>query len=424
MNSQARVAIVDGERLERLRPFLGALGANLIATRANQLYGATSWTECTDDAVDDLPMADIEPEDDATIFYTSGTTGRPKGALGSHRNIITNQFNTEFSVALTALRRDGVLPAAVDEQKTTLLPVPLFHVTGCHSTLFPSLATGRRIVLMHRWNPERALELIGHERVNFTVSVPSMVWQLLESPNFARSDLSTIEGISYGGAAAAPDLARRIAQRFPALLPRQGYGATETSSVVSSNSGADYQHRPDSVGLPAPACDVQITSPDGMAVAVGSHGEIWVRGPNVVKGYWRNPEATADAFVEGWYRTGDVGRVDEDGFIYIMDRIKDMLIRGGENIYCVEIEAALFAHAAVMDAAVFGIPDLALGEEVAAVVRIKPDHKTSEAELRAHVGRLLATHKVPKKIQVRHDELPKNANGKTLKRVLREQLST
>jgi long-chain acyl-CoA synthetase len=433
-NSGSKVAFVDAERLERLMPLRNDLGgAELVAVRTpraqlngvpllEDLIGPASGYGALADLT--LPDVQIEPEDDATIFYTSGTTGRPKGALGTHRNILTNILNIDFQAALALVRRG--LPPPVDDpnapQKIGLLPAPFFHVTGCHSNLVPAMAKGRKIVLMYKWNAEQALELIERERINTTSGVPSMAWQLLESPDFARRDLSSIEGVSYGGAAAAPELTLRVAKALPKVLPRQAYGATETSSVSTSISGEDYQHRPNSVGTPSPVCDIRIVREDGSEAPVGESGEIWISGPNVVKGYWNNPEATRAAFSDGWYHTGDVGKVDEEGFVYVLDRIKDMLIRGGENIYCVEIESVLYTHAAVLDAAVIGLPHRVLGEEVGAVIQLKPGHEATEEDFRRHVAEQLANHKVPVVVDVRTDELPKNASGKTLKRVLRDEL--
>jgi len=434
VNAGCKLAFADAERLERLLPLRGELGgAELIAVRtpagqrgdipalADLIGPPSGYAALTDLS---LPDVVIDPEDDATIFYTSGTTGRPKGALGTHRNAVTNILNVDFSAAFMALRRGdgwaGDNPAA--PQKTVLLPAPFFHVTGCHSTLLIALAKGRKIVLMYKWNPERALELIEQERVTNTTGVPSMAWQLLESPDFGRRDLSSIEGISYGGAAAAPELTLRVRQTFKRFFPRQGYGATEPSAVTSNNCGEDYQARPDSVGLATPVCDVKVVRADGSTAATGEIGEIWISGPNVVKGYWNNPEATANGFADGWYRTGDVGRIDAEGFIYVLDRIKDMLIRGGENIYCVEVEAALFTHSAVLEAAVIGIPDRVLGEEVGAVVQLKPGMTATADELRAHAAGQLAAHKVPKRIEIRCGDFPRNASGKILKRQLRAEL--
>jgi long-chain acyl-CoA synthetase len=284
------------------------------------------------------------------------------------------------------------------------------------------MAKGRKLVLMYKWNAERALELIEREKINTMSGVPSMAWQILESPEFAQRDLSSIEGVSYGGAAAPPELTLKVARSYRGVLPRQAYGATETSSVSTAIADRDFQHRPTSVGTPAPVCDVRIMREDGSVAPNGESGEIWISGPNVVKGYWNNSDATRSAFVDGWYRTGDIGKVDEEGFVYVLDRLKDMLIRGGENIYCVEIESVLYRHEAVLDVAVVGVPHRVLGEEVGAVVQLKPGYAVKERDLQQHAMRLLPAHKVPVVVVVRTSELPKNASGKTLKRVLRDEL--
>jgi long-chain acyl-CoA synthetase len=247
-----------------------------------------------------------------------------------------------------------------------------------------------------------------------------MAWQVLEHPAFDRYDLSSVEAVSYGGAPAAPELVQRIAQKFPKVQPGQGYGLTETSSVLTGTSGEDYRRKPDSVGPVVPICDVRVVDAAGKDVPVGGAGELWARGPNVVKGYWRNPEATAASFGGGWLRSGDLVRLDDEGFVYVLDRLKDMLIRGGENIYCVEVEDALYSHPAVMDAAVVGIPHHVLGEEVGAVVQLKPGAAASQEELQRHVAARLAAFKVPVRIVLRREPLPRNANGKIMKRELKQ----
>jgi long-chain acyl-CoA synthetase len=377
-------------------------------------------------ALPDHPPPDpgLAPDDDATILYTSGTTGRPKGALGTHRNALSNLVSLAFSGARAAIRRGDPLPQPDPDapQRVNLLPVPLFHVTGCNSMLTPTVASGGKLVLMHKWNPERFLQLIEMERVNGTTGVPAMVWQVLESPDLPRRDLSSLDSYGYGGAAVAPELTLKFAKLFPHIPPGQGYGATETSSVSTSNSAEDYLARPDSVGVAVPCVDLKVVDADGNALPAGEVGELWIRGPNVVMGYWGKPEATADSFTDGWYHTGDVVRMDEEGFVYILDRVKDMLIRGGENIYCVEIEDVLVAHPAVIDAAVIGLPHRIWGEEVGAIVQLKPGAEVSEGELIAHAAGLLPPYKAPVKIEVRLEEFPRNASGKTLKSVLREEM--
>jgi long-chain acyl-CoA synthetase len=370
----------------------------------------------------ELPPVELLPDDDATIFYTSGTTGNPKGALGTHRNLVTNVGSVGFVRARGALRRGEPLPDAFAAERSTLVSVPLFHVTGCHSMLAVGLFSGQKLVLMYKWSPERALELIERERITQFGGVPAMAWQVLESPDFARRDTSSVLGIGYGGAPAAPELQRRIAAACPGVSASNGYGLTETSALAASNVGIDYERKPDSVGPALPICDVRVVAEDGRDLAVGEIGELWIRGPNIVKGDWNKHEATAQSFRDGWLSTGDLVTRDDEGFIQILDRAKDMLIRGGENIYCVEVENVLYQHAAVMDAAVVGLPHRVLGEEVAAVVQVIAGASVSEQQLKDHVARHLASFKVPIRIELRSEPLPRNANGKILKRQHKHEL--
>jgi long-chain acyl-CoA synthetase len=433
-NSGARVAIVDGDRLQRLAPHLDGLTLDgLISVRCDDAFGTNAVTlesligpPSGYAALPDDPAPDpgIHPDDDATILYTSGTTGRPKGALGTHRNIFTNLISLSFNGSRALVRRGDPLPTPDPDapQRVNLLPVPLFHVTGTNSMLVPTVVAGAKLVLMHKWNAERFLELVETERVNTTTGVPAMVWQVLESPDFASRDLTSLDSYGYGGAAVAPELTLRFAQQFPWFQPGQGYGATETSSVSVANSAEDYLRHPDSVGIAVPCVDLKVVGEDGQEVPAGQPGELWIKGPNVVKGYWNNPEATAQTFTDGWYHTGDICRMDEEGFVYLLDRAKDMLIRGGENVYCVEIEDVLVAHPAIIDAAVVGLPHRIWGEEVGAVVQLKPGMTVSEDELKGHAARLLAPFKVPVRIDIRTEEFPRNASGKTLKPVLRQEM--
>jgi long-chain acyl-CoA synthetase len=309
------------------------------------------------------------------------------------------------------------------DRNVYLLSVPLFHATGCHSMLVANLFFGGKIVLMYKWDPGRALELIERERVTTFGGVPAMVWQVLDHPDFAKRDTSSVRAIGYGGAPAAPELVRRIEALLPGRTPSNGYGMTETSSVATMNSGEDYLRKPESVGVPMAIDDVKVVSPDGTDLGVGEVGELWIKGANVVVGYWNKPEATAASFTDGWVHTGDVARIDEEGFVYIVDRAKDMIIRGGENVYCVEVEAALYEHPAVNDAAVIGLPHQVLGEEVGAVVYVLPGSNVTEEELRAHVADRLASFKVPARIWMRDEPLPRNPAGKILKRDLRNEVA-
>jgi long-chain acyl-CoA synthetase len=303
-----------------------------------------------------------------------------------------------------------------------LLVVPLFHATGLSATLGPTVNAGGKIVLMRRWEAEKAMRLIEREKVNATGGVPTIAWQLIEHPARPNYDLSTLQAVTYGGAPSAPELVRKITEVFPASQPGNGWGMTETTATFTSHLGKDYETRPDSAGPAAPVGEMQIRDPaDGKTVlAAGAVGELWVKGPQVVKGYWNKPEATAETFVDGWLRTGDLARIDEEGFLFIIDRAKDMLIRGGENIYCVEVENVLYEHPAVMDAALVGIPHKTLGEEPAAVVHLRPGGQATEAELRALVRAKLAAFKVPVKVVFWPETLPRNANGKILKTELKK----
>jgi long-chain acyl-CoA synthetase len=424
-DSGSAVVVADEERVARILPHLGTLpGVRLVGVRleAEPPAGVARWEEAVAGAEGGLPDVVIAPDDDATIFYTSGTTGRPKGALGTQRNICTNLLSLGFTQARAALRSGWGQGGGGGGQNAMLLSVPLFHATGCHSILVANTAVGGKLVMMHKWDPERALELIERERITTFGGVPAMVWQVLDSPDFDRRDTSSVRSVSYGGAPAPPELVRRIGEHFPKAAAGNGYGLTETSSMTTYNAAADYVAHPDSVGVPVPVCEVRVVDPAGNPLGVDEVGELWIRGPNVVKGYWGKPEATAASFTDGWLHTGDIARIDAEGFVYIVDRAKDMVIRGGENVYCVEVEGAIFEHPDVADAAVIGVPHPVLGEEVGAVVQRRPGTGTGEAELRAFVAERLAGFKVPAHWWFVDAPLPRNPAGKVLKRELRESL--
>ncbi|NIJ24941.1 acyl-CoA synthetase (AMP-forming)/AMP-acid ligase II [Sphingomonas japonica] len=431
VDSGAKLVILDGERHVRLRDHYAAMPAveQVLVARPTgpleggaadfaSLVGPTSgWATLTDVGLPDIAMT-IQPDDEVAIFYTSGTTGHPKGAIGTHRNMLSNIFSTGYGAARMLLRR-GEVPPATPEHKTHLIVIPFFHVTACSAFLMGNIVAGGTIVLMRKWDTVEAFKLIEKERINATGGVPTIAWQLLEHPDRGKYDLSSLENISYGGAPSAPELVRRIYQEFGAL-PGNGWGMTETMATVTSHQGEDYLNRPDSCGPPVPVAELKVMSPDGaQAIPVGEVGELWAKGPMIVKGYWNKPEATAATFIDGWVRTGDLARLDEEGFCYIVDRAKDIIIRGGENIYSIEVENVLYAHSAVTDAALVGIPHRILGEEPAAVVHLCSGCSATEAELQAWVGKHLAGFKVPVAIRFVGDVLPRNANGKILKQELR-----
>ncbi|GAA2440296.1 class I adenylate-forming enzyme family protein [Actinomadura vinacea] len=426
-DSGAKLLITDLQRAERLAAALPRLGLPALVARAGGALptGTESFENALASAGPAAPPPDVrlDPEDDATIFYTSGTTGRPKGALGTHRNITTNPVSLAYGITSAGVRAGGTAQAAAAPgRRVTLLSVPFFHATGCHSVLVSSALQGGTIVLMRKWDVREALRLIQRERVTAFGGVPTMAWQVLTSPDFDDYDTSSLTGVSYGGAPAPPTLVDKIEQRLPARTPANGYGLTETSSVTTYNCGVNYLERPDSVGPPVAVCDVKVVGPDGAPLPTGQIGELLIRGPNVIKGYWGRPEETARAFTGGWFHSGDLARLDADGFVYIVDRAKDMLIRGGENIYCAEVEAALYEHPAVADCGVIGVPHEALGEEVGAVVRLRPGTTLTPDELRAFLGERIAAFKIPQHLWFREEELPRNPGGKLLKTRLRAEL--
>jgi acyl-CoA synthetase (AMP-forming)/AMP-acid ligase II len=425
-NSGAKLLVCDAERWERIAPHRGELPdlEHALVSRSDApLEGAEQLEDVlgTPKAYAalpsaELPQADIDPEDEATIFYTSGTTGQPKGALGTHRNLCTNIISSAYNGAIAFLRRGEEPPAPV--QKVGLTVIPLFHVTACSAGLMGYVVAGHTMVFMHKWDPVKAFQLIEREKVNLTGGVPTIAWQLLEHPERANYDLSSLEAVAYGGAPAAPELVRKIHEEFGAL-PANGWGMTETMATVTGHSSEDYLNRPDSCGPPVAVADLKIVGDDGVTeLPVGEVGELWARGPMVVKGYWNRPEATAETFVDGWVRTGDLARLDEEGWCYIVDRAKDMIIRGGENIYSSEVENVLYDHPAVTDAALVAIAHPTLGEEPAAVVHLAPGMSATEDELREWVAARLAKFKVPVRIAFVQDTLPRNANGKILKKDL------
>ena len=426
-DSGSKVLIADGERTERLRDTLPGLDVALIVARPEGAVpdGARAFADVLGEVAPDVALPDValEPDDDATIFYTSGTTGRPKGALGTHRNICGNILCLAYGMLAGGLREGvSVADSLGAGRRITLLTVPLFHATGCHAVLATTVFTGGTLVLMYKWDPERALQLIESEKVTVFSGVPTMAWQMLSSPEFSSYDTSSLTGVSYGGAPAPPRLVDRIRELLPKRTPANGYGLTETSSVSTYNAGVDYVLRPESVGRPVAVVDVKAIGADGEEVPRGEVGELWIKGPNIVKGYWNRPDATADSFSDGWFRSGDLARVDEEGFVYIVDRAKDMLIRGGENVYCAEVEAALYEHPAVADAAVIGVPHDELGEEVGAVLVLEPGHELTLEELRAYLKDRIAPFKIPSHLWLRQQELPRNAGGKILKTRLRSEI--
>ncbi|GIU89406.1 MAG: hypothetical protein KatS3mg010_0505 [Acidimicrobiia bacterium] len=373
-----------------------------------------------------MPTNYVEEDDLLAILYTSGTTGQPKGATLTHRQAIANLQNILVGGVAAAMRGEPPPEVGAKLRSATLLVVPLFHVTGCLATMVLAYATGGKLVLMPvgRFDPDVAMQIIEREKITSIGGVPTVMWRILESPNLGKYDLSSVQRASYGGAPAAPELVERIEQVFPNLRKTlsTAYGLTETASVATLISGEDYFAHPGSVGRPVPTVEVRVVTDDGLDAAPGERGEVWIKGPTVMaRGYWRRPDANEAAFSEGWFRTGDIGYLDEEGYLYLVDRAKDMIIRGGENVYSVEVEHVLFDHPDVVDAAVVGVPHRTLGEEVKAVVQLRPGSTATAEDLQEFCRQHLADFKVPAYVELRDEPLPRNPAGKVLKNLLRGQ---
>ena len=436
-DSTPRVVIVDRERLARLLPILADLRAarplSVIAVRSDGVElpdDAVAWDRVVDPATapDTLPAAAIDPDDDACIFYTSGTTGKPKGAQLTHRGCVHNLFNlaamTAASQAAAAASSDGP-PPAPSGQQAFMAPTPLFHVTANNCVMYPATLLGAKLVLMYKWDTARAIELIERERVTNFSGIPVMSREMLSHPDWATRDTSSLVGMGGGGAPLPPDLVAKIADGVKAGAPTTGYGLTETSGIVTANSSRSYLDKPSSCGPLVPTLDGKLVDAAGNDIepSPDAVGELCVRGPVVIKGYLNRPEDTANAIRDGWFNTGDIARIDEDGFVYIVDRAKDMVLRGGENVYSSEVEAGIYEHDAVAEVAVFGVPDERLGEEVAAAIVLADGKRLDEAELIEFLLPRLARHKIPKYFYMLDEPLPRNANGKFLKRELRDSLT-
>jgi long-chain acyl-CoA synthetase len=433
-DSGAKVLVADGRRFERIADHLGDLpdleAVFLVDHESDDLDDPRvhDFSLLTGDPTPVLPDVPIAPDDPAVIFYTSGTTGRPKGAISTHRNMVANLMNTLFNGVLTGMMAaqddgdgGGAAPGMGKSQTVSLFTSPLFHVSGCHSTLVVGLLAGLRLVMTEgKFEPEKALQLIEEEGVTIWATVPTMVWRVCEHPARHDYDTSTVTSVAFGGSPSADELQRKVRDTFPNVRSTSNvYGLTESSSAATIISGKDAQAKPTSVGPPVPVVDLKIADPEGNEVRTGQTGEVLLKGPIIMPGYWGKPEATAETVRNGWLHTGDVGHVDDEGYLYITDRAKDMIIRGGENIYCVEIENRLVEHPKVADAAIIGVAHPELGEEVKAVVQVEPGETLTEDEVRRWVAETLAQFKVPTYVELSGDNLPRNASGKLLKNVLR-----
>jgi acyl-CoA synthetase (AMP-forming)/AMP-acid ligase II len=429
-DSGARLLFADGERVAAVRGLDGLDLVSVVEVRGAGGADVEPWPDvlaAIDAAPPEtrtaLPDVTVEPEDDATILYTSGTTGRPKGAIGSNRNHCTNTWNTVMNGVVGAMvNNGGQMPEPNPDAPPpgSLQTFPFFHIAGI-TGICGATAAGSKLVCMYKWDPVLGRKLIIEERLTGASGVPMVMRSLVEAMADDPGGVETLGSIALGGAPIPPDLIMKIDEQFASKVGSgDGYGLTETTSAVVVNAGEDYVSHPDSVGRCTPGADIRVVDPGtNDDVGAGEIGELWFRGPLVVRGYWNKPEATAQAFTDGWFHTGDLGYV-RDGWVYVVDRIKDVVIRGGENVYCAEVEAALFEHPAVADVAVIGLPHPTLGEEVVAVVNVRPGHAVTAAELRDHTAGRIARFKAPTRVWFRDEPLPRTGTGKVLKRDLRQ----
>ena len=369
------------------------------------------------------PGADISPDDDATILYTSGTTGRPKGAVSTHRAIISSIM--AFSARSTIFQMSGTKLKDVDGPEiptSFILIVPLFHVTGCVPVMLSCFVAGLKLAIMYKWDPEKALEMIEREQITNFVGVPTQSWDLVNSPAFEKYDTSSLRAVGGGGAPSPTSLVGKVNDKVKNGNPQLGYGMTETNAFGPAITGSDYLSHPTSTGRASWPMVVEVRDENLKPVPTGQSGEIWFFGPMLIRGYWNRPDATAETIVDGWLRSGDLGRLDADGYVYVEDRVKDMILRAGENVYGAEVESAIYEHPAIHEAAVFGVPHERLGEEVGVAILVNDGMTLTPEELWAFLDVKIAKFKIPTQVVIMTEPLPRNAAGKFLKRELQQHV--
>jgi acyl-CoA synthetase (AMP-forming)/AMP-acid ligase II len=416
-----RVANRHGNGLEWCLGFWGTLMAGAVVVPVNTRFSEDEVSYVVADSgacmvlQPNSPLPDGDPyvgagadqKSLAALMYTSGTTGFPKGAMVTHENFLSN--------VETCLR---VMKFPAGLQMRNLISVPLFHATGCNSQFLPTIHLCGTAVIMPAFEVQAFLRAIVDEDVNALASVPAIYWLAMHQPNFSDFDMTGVGWVMYGGAPTAPDVIAHLRTSFPNARLGNGFGLTETSSVSTFLPDEYAESRPETVGFAAPPVEVDLLDPD----PVTGVGELLIRGQNVVAGYWNQPEKTAETFVDGWLHTGDLARIDDEGLVQIVDRLKDMICRGGENVYCVEVENVLAQHPGVFEAAVLGVPDEMMGEKVGAVVVPLPGTEVQPRDLHAFVKDHIADFNAPQYVSIRSEPLPRNPAGKVLKPVLRDQV--
>ena len=427
-NSEATILIADEKRHMGLDKFTDL--KKIIVRPSNNLHDYQNFNDFIGSQSDSFEEPSLDTHDNATIFYTSGSTGFPKGVLSTHRNILSTLFSWALVTTLKRevensennLDSEFTDNSNLKQQSGILHCVPLFHVTGSHSGFLMSIIAGRKMVMMSKWDPGVALQLIQDEKISAITGVPTQTWDLLTHPDKDKYDLSSFKDLSGGGAPRPPEHVQKLKEGFNDAEPSIGYGLTETNAAGTLNLGKDYLSHPGSCGRAIPpVTDVAIIDENWNFIKEPKAvGEIVIKSPANMVGYWRNKEATDEVFNDdGWFKSGDLGYID-DGFVYIVDRVKDMVIRGGENISCIEVETAIYAHPSVQEAAVFGIPDERLGETLCVAICLKSSMELTDDELKDFLQNKLAPFKIPSLIQINFDELPRVASGKFSKTQLRD----
>ena len=427
-DSGAKVLFADAERLALLESMAEPIeGLQVVAVRHTGSPAADVELAGRMAEIGSVPMPEVEiaPTDSALILYTSGSTGHPKGVLSNHHNVIVALMAWEVEYGALTERPGNVV--APEEGSglvpASLLGIPLFHVLGLHAVFLASFRGQRKLVAMYKWDASVAAELIERERIVTFTGPPAVSGDLVRVAQSEGRDLSSLLSVGGGGAARPPEQVGQIDDTFEKALPNTGWGMTETNAIGTIIFGAEYSERRLSSGPALCVIDLRVVDDDGNELQPGERGELQVRGPSMFREYWNKPEATADSFAEdGWFKTGDVAYIDTDGHLFIVDRIKDLIIRGGENIGCGGVEAALSSHPNVIEAAVYSVPDDRLGEEVGTTMYVTEDF--DETELREYLVDHLAKYEIPRYITTMTEPLPRTGSGKLLKRQLRDDTIT